>query len=89
MVDVKIIDVDYDHKKISLSIRALLEAPAAEPEGEIGEDEVVASADGESVEIAPELEEAAIEEEVPAVEEAPAEPKAEVEPAEAEEPKAE
>nr|WP_300271162.1 S1 RNA-binding domain-containing protein [uncultured Flavonifractor sp.] len=25
MVDVKIIDIDYDHKKVSLSIRALLE----------------------------------------------------------------
>ena len=26
MVDVKIIDIDYDNKKVSLSIRALLEA---------------------------------------------------------------
>ena len=25
MVDVKIIDIDYDNKKVSLSIRALLE----------------------------------------------------------------
>ena len=31
MVDVKIIDIDYDNKKVSLSIRALL-APAAEDE---------------------------------------------------------
>ncbi len=34
MVDVKITDVDMEHKKISLSIRALLEAPAEEPEEE-------------------------------------------------------
>ena len=33
-VDVKIIDVDTENKKISLSIRALLEAPAEEPEAE-------------------------------------------------------
>ena len=33
MVDVKIIDIDYDNKKVSLSIRALLEeAPAEEDE---------------------------------------------------------
>ena len=33
MVDVKIIDIDYDNKKVSLSIRALLEeAPAGEDE---------------------------------------------------------
>ena len=31
MVDVKIIDIDYEHEKVSLSIRALL-APAAEDE---------------------------------------------------------
>ena len=34
MVDVKIIDIDYENKKVSLSIRALLEAgePADEDE---------------------------------------------------------
>ena len=35
MVDVKITDVDMDNKKISLSIRALLEAPAAEETEEV------------------------------------------------------
>ena len=54
-VEVKITDIDYDKKKVSLSIRALLE-PAAEPVADLqGEDEVVASADGETVEVAPEL----------------------------------
>ena len=33
-VDVKITDIDMENKKISLSIRALLEAPAAEEEPE-------------------------------------------------------
>ena len=33
-VDVKITDIDMENKKISLSIRALLEAPAAEEETE-------------------------------------------------------
>ena len=54
MVDVKITDIDYDHKKVSLSIRALLEdaqrtqsAGAAE-----GEDAVVASSDSEGTEVA-------------------------------------
>ena len=36
-VDVKITDVDMENKKISLSIRALLEAPAAEEEAETEE----------------------------------------------------
>jgi len=35
MVDVKITDVDMDNKKISLSIRALLETPAAEETEEV------------------------------------------------------
>ena len=36
MVDVKIIDIDYDNKKVSLSIRALLNdnRAAAEDDGE-------------------------------------------------------
>ena len=31
MVDVKITDIDMENKKVSLSIRALLEAPVEEP----------------------------------------------------------
>ncbi len=53
-VDVKIIDIDYDRKKVSLSIRALLEA-AQRTGDEEGEDAVVASADGETTEVAAEL----------------------------------
>jgi 4-hydroxy-3-methylbut-2-enyl diphosphate reductase len=34
MVDVKITDIDYENQKVSLSIRALLEAPNQEPEAE-------------------------------------------------------
>ena len=37
-VDAKIIDVDMENKKISLSIRALLEAPAEEAAGEEAEE---------------------------------------------------
>jgi len=53
-VDVKITDIDYERKKVSLSIRALLEA-AQRTGDEDGEDAVVASADGETTEVAPEL----------------------------------
>ncbi len=57
MVDVKITDVDFDRKKISLSIRALLEdaqraheeAAAAETE----EETLVATSDSEGTEVAP------------------------------------
>ncbi len=53
-VEVKITDIDYDKKKVSLSIRALLEP--SEPVADLQEeDAVVASADGETVEVAPEL----------------------------------
>ncbi len=53
-VEVKITDIDYDKKKVSLSIRALLEP--SEPVTDLqAEDEVVASADGETVEVAAEL----------------------------------
>ncbi len=53
-VQVKITEIDYDRKKVSLSIRALLdEAQRTSEEGE--EDMVVASADGETTEIAEEL----------------------------------
>ena len=64
-VEVKITDIDMDKKKVSLSIRALLEPAEPVEAEEIGEDEVVASADGESTEVAP----AFAEEEGPAAEE--------------------
>ena len=50
-VEVKITDIDYDKKKVSLSIRALLEPaePMADPQEEGA---VVASADGETTEVA-------------------------------------
>ena len=64
-VEVKITDIDMDKKKVSLSIRALLEPTEPVEAEEIGEDEVVASADGESTEVAP----AFAEEEGPAAEE--------------------
>lgn len=53
-VEVKITDIDYDRKRVSLSIRALIEDAqrTAEP-GEEGEDTVVASADGETTEVDP------------------------------------
>ena len=38
IVDVKITDIDYDRKKVSLSIRALLNDARAAEEGEDGED---------------------------------------------------
>ncbi len=54
VVEVKITDIDNDKKKISLSIRALVEdSQRTSDEGE--EDVVVASADGETVEVVPEL----------------------------------
>ena len=53
MVDVKITDIDYDNKKVSLSIRAVLEdaqrSGAAEDDGE---DALVATSDGEGTEVA-------------------------------------
>ena len=53
-VDVKITEIDMEHKKVSLSIRALIEE-AQRSGAEDGEDAVVASADGESTEIAEEF----------------------------------
>jgi len=53
-VDVKITDIDYDHKKVSLSIRALLE-DAQRSEEDNGEDTVVASSDGDVTEVAPDF----------------------------------
>ena len=54
VVDVKITEIDNEKKKISLSIRALVEeSQRTSDEGE--DDVVVASADGETVDVAPEL----------------------------------
>lgn len=64
-VEVKITAIDMDQKKVSLSIRALLEPTEPVEAEEPGEDEVVASADGESTEVAPAFAEA---EEAPAEE---------------------
>ena len=64
-VEVKITDIDYDKKKVSLSIRALLDEAQRTDDGEDGA--VVASADGESTEVAPDFEAEA--EEAPATEE--------------------
>ena len=49
-VEVKITDIDYDKKKVSLSIRALLEEAQRTEDGEDGA--VVASSDGEATEVA-------------------------------------
>ena len=54
MVDVKITDIDYDKKKVSLSIRALLE-DAQRTQGTGGDDAVVASSDSEGTEVAADL----------------------------------
>lgn len=85
VVDAKIIAIDFEKKRVSLSIRALLPeaqtAPVVEEEPAVVEDEVVAVAEpdaapviSESVEIeeAPVVEEAPAVEETPVVEEAPA-----------------
>ncbi len=63
-VEVKITDVDYDRKRVSLSIRALIEDSQRTSEsGEEGEDTVVASADGETTEVAPKFAEETLTEE--------------------------
>jgi len=55
-VDVKITDIDYDRKKVSLSIRAALEeAQRTAASSEDGGDAVVASADGEHADIPEEM----------------------------------
>lgn len=53
-VEAKITEIDYDHKKVSLSVRALLEEAQA-PVDVTAEDTVVASADGETTEVAPDF----------------------------------
>ena len=52
MVDVKITDIDMENKKVSLSIRALLE-DAREAKAQEGDDAVVATSDDEGTEVAP------------------------------------
>ena len=49
MVDVKITDIDYDKKKVSLSIRALLEEPAA-PMEDAEDTEAEAAPEGDNAE---------------------------------------
>ena len=72
-VTVAITNIDFENKKISLSIRALLEDAQAEADeaaaAAAGEpDTVVASADGETTTVAPEFTEEASAEEAPAEE---------------------
>ena len=53
MVDVKITDIDFDKKKVSLSIRALLEdAQRSAQSEESGEDAVVAASDEGGTQVA-------------------------------------
>ena len=52
MVDVKITDIDLENKKVSLSVRALLE-DAREAKAQEGDDAVVATSDDEGTEVAP------------------------------------
>ena len=54
VVDVKITDIDNDRKKVSLSVRALIEESQRVSDDGEGE-AIVASADGESVEVAEKL----------------------------------
>ncbi len=62
MVDVKITDIDMDHKKVSLSIRALLEDAQAAYEDDMAADDsapaIVATSDSEGTEVAPGADEA-------------------------------
>ncbi len=53
-VEVKITDIDYDKKKVSLSIRALIEESQRTEDGEDGA--VVASSEGETTEVAADFE---------------------------------
>lgn len=63
-VNVKLLDVDFDRKRISLSMKALIEAPEKE-EPASGEDTVVASASEEATTVAPEIEAELATEEAP------------------------
>lgn len=55
-VDVKITEIDNEHKKVSLSIRALLEDAQRSTADEGGEDVVVATSDSDGTEVAPAFE---------------------------------
>ena len=72
VVKVKIIDIDYDKKRISLSMRALLPAPEKRPREEKVDEAPLTMSLDEMIEKANEAERAAAEEAAP-VEEAPAE----------------
>ncbi len=61
-VEVKITAIDQEKKKVSLSIRALLEEAKAAKPAQDTEPEVVASADGETTEVAPKFAEEKTEE---------------------------
>ena len=80
VVDAKIIAIDFEKKRVSLSIRALLPeaqpARAVEEKPAVAEDEVVAVAEPDA---APVISETVVIEEAPAVEAAPAEEAAPVE----------
>ncbi|MDL2325162.1 bifunctional 4-hydroxy-3-methylbut-2-enyl diphosphate reductase/30S ribosomal protein S1 [Ruminococcaceae bacterium OttesenSCG-928-A16] len=86
-VEVKLLDVDFDRKRISLSMKALL--PVPEETVKSGDDEMVASSSAEETVVTPEIE-AEMEASAPAVEvvseevteEAPVEEAAEEAPAE-------
>ena len=87
VVKAKIIAVDFDNKRVSLSIRALLpveEAPVQEEVLDV-EEEVVASTETPAQEAAPAVEEVPVTEEEPAVEEKAEEPAPVAEEAPAEE----
>ncbi len=55
-VDVKITEIDMDHKKVSLSIRALLEDAQRTSSDENGEDTLVATSDSQGTEVAADFE---------------------------------
>lgn len=56
IVDVKITEIDSEHKKVSLSIRALLEDAQRSGSTEEGEDSLVATSDSEGTAVAPAFE---------------------------------
>ena len=55
-VDVKITEIDNEHKKVSLSVRALLEDAQRSSTDEGGEATIVATSDSEGTEVAPAFE---------------------------------
>ncbi|MCD7947477.1 MAG: bifunctional 4-hydroxy-3-methylbut-2-enyl diphosphate reductase/30S ribosomal protein S1 [Oscillospiraceae bacterium] len=67
MVDVKITDIDFEHKKVSLSIRALIEEAQRTNQGDEG-DSVVATSEAGTTEVAPAFSEEQESDAEPAVE---------------------